>query len=123
MDPDFPFKSAVMFRPARRVKRSDVVLVDHPQFGFLVRKVSAVSKNGRIGLRGLSRSGNSARKLGNVDRELIRGQSVLRMKWVRFLPYFGPDPIMPDSCCSSDIDQDEPEGTVETLAENTQAAD
>ena len=93
MDPDLPFKSLALFRATKRVKRSDIVLVDHPEYGSLVRKVSAISVNsGRVGLRGICRSGNSARKLGNVDRDQVFGKVLFTMNWVRFLPYFGPRP-------------------------------
>jgi hypothetical protein len=92
MDPDLPFKSLALFRKAKSVKRSDVVLVDHPEYGPLVRKVSAISKNGRVGLRGICRSGNSARKLGNVDRERVLGKYLMSLHWVRYMPYFGPQP-------------------------------
>lgn len=93
MDPDLPFKSLVLFRATKKFKRSDIVLVDHPEYGPLVRKISAISvMSGRVGLRGICRSGNSARKLGNVDREQVFGKVLFRMNWFRVLPYFGPRP-------------------------------
>lgn len=95
MDPDLPHKSYALFRRVKRVKRSDIVLIDHPEFGVMVRKVSAISVNGRVGLRGTARSSNSARRLGNVDPHIVKGKLMLKMRWGRFLP-LSPDASAPD---------------------------
>ena len=86
MEPLLPDGSFALFRAVRSVKRSDVLLVDHPEFGLIVKKVSAVSANGRVGLRGISRSSTSPRRRGNVDPERVLGRLALRMRWGRFLP-------------------------------------
>ena len=56
MAPSIPFKSLALFRSVKRVGRDDTLLVDHPERGLVVRRVSAVSMNGRVGLRGVRRS-------------------------------------------------------------------
>lgn len=88
MEPQLPKGSFALFRKVKRVKRSDIVLVDHPDHGWLVRKVSAVSMSGRIGLRGVSRSATSARKLGNVDPDRILGKFAMRLSPGIVLPQF-----------------------------------
>ena len=117
MDPDLPFKSIALFRETGRFKRSDIVLVDHPEHGVLVRKVSAIAVNsGRVGLRGICRTGNSARKLGNVDRDLVLGKLLVRMNWARFLPYFGPRPASIAADYDFDSDRSFSEAASEGIA-------
>lgn len=84
-----PDGSLALFRASKRVKRSDVVLVDHPELGPLVRKVSAIAMNGTVALRGLARDSFSSRQMGNVDPEFVYGKMMLRMRWFRVFPRFG----------------------------------
>lgn len=93
-----PDGSFALFRAVKRVKRSDVVLVDHPEFGVIVKKVHAVSFNGRIALRGISMRSTSARQFGQVDPDRVLGRLALRMRWGRVLPRLsGPNPIGDDA--------------------------
>lgn len=88
MEPLLPDRSLALFRRVKKVKRSDIVLVDHPEAGVIVRKVPAISLNGRVGLRAMKRAHKGARNLSNVDRDRVLGKLVFRMNWVRFLPRF-----------------------------------
>ncbi len=91
MRPVLPHKSAGLFRAARSFKRSDVVLVMHPDHGLLVRKVAGVSKEGRVGLRSLARCPRSPSGLANVEPQHVVGKLTLRMRWARFLPRLASD--------------------------------
>lgn len=83
-----PFRSFALFRPVRSAKRGDIVLVDHPHLGRIVRKVSAISMTGRVCLLGMSRSGSDGPSHGRVDPERVLGKLALRLTWGRFLPGF-----------------------------------
>lgn len=105
MEPQLPRGSFALFRAVKRVKRSDIVLVDHPDHGLLVRKVSAVSVNGRVGLRGICRSETSARKLRNVDPERVLGKFAMRVtpgKIVPRLPFGSRQKALPPPESRSD---------------------
>jgi len=102
MEPALPYKSLAVFRHAKSVKRSDIVLVDHPEAGRIVKKVAAVSINGRIGLRGMRRTACSTSNVPSVGREQILGKLVLCVKWVRFLPQFGDDQTARQSASDTD---------------------
>ncbi|MEM1195140.1 MAG: hypothetical protein AAGH57_03465 [Pseudomonadota bacterium] len=94
MKPLLPDGSFALFRAVKGVKRSDVVLVDHPRFGIIVKKVSAISINGRVGLRGISSASTPSRELGHVAPDRVLGRMTLRITWGRFLPRLsGPAPI------------------------------
>lgn len=94
MHPLLPDGSFALFRAVKSVKRSDVVLVDHPRFGIIVKKVSAVSINGRIGLRGISSASTPSRELGHVEPDCVLGRMAFKITWGRFLPRLsGPAPI------------------------------
>ena len=88
-DPDLPLAGLALFRRVRNVKRGDVVLLNHPEYGILVRRVFAVSVGGRISVRSLRFSEDGPRDLIDVGRRRILGKMLLRMNWARFFPYFG----------------------------------
>jgi hypothetical protein len=79
LEPSLPNGSFALFRSVKRVKRDDIVLVDHPELGLIVRKVAAVSLKGRIGLRGISRADAGERRLGNVDPDRVVGKLAMRV--------------------------------------------
>ncbi|MEM7689386.1 MAG: hypothetical protein AAF291_10230 [Pseudomonadota bacterium] len=93
MAPLLPFRSVALFHAVKRVKRGDIVLVDTAEYGRIVRKVRAVSVKGRVSLHRLSRIDGEVIRLDNVDPDRILGKLALRMRWARFLPYFGPPPM------------------------------
>ena len=78
MGSTLPHRSLALFRRKRRVKKGDVVLVEHPEFGTIVKKVAAVSKSGRYALRGTSPASTSQGRLGHVEGQHIRGVLVKR---------------------------------------------
>lgn len=105
MEPLLPDGSFALFRAVKSVKRSDVVLVDHPEFGLIVKQVYAVSMDGTVGLRGLSHKSTSARRLGNVELDRIVGRMVARLDG-SLLPKFG-------SSAGPEYDLGEPEDAID----------
>jgi len=90
MEPMLPDKSIALFRARKGLERGDVVLVDHPEFGVVVKKIAAVSKRGRYALEGTSQYSTSARRLGSVDPDRVQGTMVMRLRWPRWLPRIRP---------------------------------
>lgn len=88
-----PFRSVALFYAVKRVKRGDIVLVDTAEYGRIVRKVRAVSVKGRVSLHRLSRVDGEVIRLDNIDADRVLGKLAIRMRWARFLPYFGPPPM------------------------------
>ncbi len=86
MRPVLPDGSAGLFRAGRRVKRSDIVLVDHPEHGLLVRKVATVSLQGRVWLQSMAHCPRSPGKLPSIEPDRVVGRLALKLRWVRFLP-------------------------------------
>lgn len=79
MEPRLPDGSITLFRRCKRVKRGDIVLVDHPEFGVVISKVSTVGRMGKVYLRGISRCSASRRRLGGVPMSTVRGILVMRL--------------------------------------------
>ena len=74
-----PHRSLALFRRKRRVSKGDIVLVDHPELGRIVKRVAAVTVNGRYSLRGAQPNSEGETRLGAVDGKLIRGTLVGRL--------------------------------------------
>ena len=92
--PSLPNGSFALFRSVPRVKRGDVVLVDHPVLGRIVKKVNAVGMNGGVWLNGLSKHCDNGQPVcglqpGRVDPEHVFGKLALGLPWLRFLPRLG----------------------------------
>lgn len=79
MEPHLNEGSLALFRRCKAVARGDIVLVEHPQFGTIVKKVSAVGRRGNIHLRGTSRHSTSARELGSVPRSAVAGVMLFKL--------------------------------------------
>ncbi|MEM9501376.1 MAG: S24/S26 family peptidase [Pseudomonadota bacterium] len=73
MEPMLPHGSFALFRSRKAVERGDVVLVDHPEFGTIVKRIYTVSRHGRCHLEGTGRFSTSRRELGSVERARIKG--------------------------------------------------
>lgn len=80
MEPALPDKSIALFRARKSVKQGDVVLVDHPEFGVIVKRVRDTDSNGGAWLEGTSPASTSAERLGYVSPDRIRGVLLLRVR-------------------------------------------
>lgn len=61
-----------LFRPARRVRPGQVVLVEHLELGSIVKQVSTVSPQG-LTLCGLSPASVASEALGQISPTQVRG--------------------------------------------------
>ena len=68
-------RSFALFRWTRRVQVDDIVLVEHPRFGRIIKSVRLVEK-GVIELAGLSIDSVSSKALGQVTPSDIYGTLV-----------------------------------------------
>ena len=80
MEPDLPHKSLALFRAKKSVGQGDVVLVDHPEFGVIVKQARAVEPDGSVWLEGASPASTIAERLGRVDSDRIQGVLVVRLR-------------------------------------------
>lgn len=67
-----------LFRPASRVVPGDIVLVNHPEFGLIVKRVARVF-GGQCWLTGLSDQSTTMERLGTVGLERVLGRFVLML--------------------------------------------
>jgi len=75
MEPLVPADSFAVFRPTRRAKPGDVVLVDHPRFGRIVKSIRDVDADG-ISLSGQSKFSVSTARLGKVRPDRVIGKMI-----------------------------------------------
>lgn len=78
MAPALPDTSYALFRRKRRFSVGDIVLVDHPRFGMIVKTITRFTSDNRVGLAGLSLSSTSPAKLGVVPEAAVKGKLLLR---------------------------------------------
>lgn len=78
MAPVLPDGAYALFRQARSCECGDVVLVDHPQFGLIVKIVSGFTSDGRVGLAGIASLSTSPARLGMVTTASVKGKLVAR---------------------------------------------
>ena len=71
--PQLPHGSIVLFRRRKGVARGDIVLVDHPELGRIVRKITTVGRRGNVYLAGMVRDETSEESSSRVSRERVRG--------------------------------------------------
>lgn len=80
-----PRGSIALFRRHRSIRRGDVVLVEHPDLGRVVRQVSVVGRRGNIHFKRISDDnddGEAAGKKeanGKVRRDAVLGRLVIRL--------------------------------------------
>ncbi|MEM6857597.1 MAG: S24 family peptidase [Pseudomonadota bacterium] len=79
MEPSLPDKSLALFRAKKSVGQGDVVLIDHPHFGMIVKCARSVESDGAVWLEGTSPASTSAEKLGRVSPDCIKGVLVARL--------------------------------------------
>ena len=80
MEPDLPDKSLALFRAKKSVEQGDVVLVNHPEFGVIVKRAREVEPDGGVWLEGTSPASTSAERLGRVDPERVQGVLMMRLR-------------------------------------------
>ncbi len=79
-------RTLALFWRKRKVSKGDIVLVDHPEYGRMVKIVAAVTVNGRYSLRGAHPNSDSEERLGAVEGSHIRGKLLFRLIKGRPLP-------------------------------------
>ena len=84
LEPTLPDGAFGVFRRSKRVKRGDIVLVYHPDFGKLVTQVSDISVNGRVALHGLSRLIRDKGGERAVERSDVYGKFLFRIPLLRW---------------------------------------
>ncbi|MEL7199159.1 MAG: S24/S26 family peptidase [Pseudomonadota bacterium] len=73
MEPMLPSGTIALFRATKSVRRGDVVLVDHPDFGMIVKSARLIGIDDEVALEGLSPASTSPEKLGSVPANRVRG--------------------------------------------------
>ena len=73
-----PGGTLALFRRKADVTRGDIVLVEHPEHGRIVRRVHTVNRYGRLSLEPLDPSRKRLR-LGLIEPEWVRGALVFRL--------------------------------------------
>lgn len=74
-----PDGTVILFRHGRRPKRGDIVLVDHPELGRIVRKVSVVGRRGSVNLKGMSSRTEGGQGKGRVEPDAVLGVMVCKL--------------------------------------------
>lgn len=75
MDPVLPHGSHILFRRSARIEAGNVVLVDHPHLGVIVKVIANISERGAE-LEGFSPLSTSRAKMGVVPHQAMRGKMV-----------------------------------------------
>lgn len=78
MAPILPDGAYALFRQTQTCECGDVVLVDHPRFKTIVKVVSNLTSDGRVGLAGVTPLSTSPARLGTVPRASIKGKLMAR---------------------------------------------
>lgn len=84
MEPRLADGSVALFRTrvsskGKAARRGDVVLVDHPELGMIVKKVYAVSQKNQYHLESTKRISSSEEKAGSVDHSRIKGVMLAKL--------------------------------------------
>ena len=79
VEPVLPSGSIGLFRHRKGVRRGDVILVDHPELGRIVKKVTAVGRKGNVHLKGMSSHATEGEAIGKVPLEAVLGRFVRRL--------------------------------------------
>lgn len=74
-----PHRSIALFKRKKKVSKSDIVLVDHPEYGRMVKSCAAVTVNGRYSLRGPRQNAEDEVRLGAVDGKHIKGTHIVTL--------------------------------------------
>lgn len=84
LEPGLRNGSFAVFRRKREVKRGDIVLVRHPSYGKLIKKVATITLRGRIALHGMSEHGATGEGQSSVDRQEVLGKLMFRIPVLRW---------------------------------------
>lgn len=79
MEPGLPHGTVALFKTRIRPKKGDVVLVQHPEFGKIARKVGAVGREGNVHLKATSRRTTGGDPSGKVPMDAVMGVFVRRL--------------------------------------------
>lgn len=79
LEPRVPRGSIVLFSRRRVPKRGDVVLVDHPEFGRFIKRVSAIGRRGGVFFRVERGESSAIGKVDRVSRDMVVGVMVRRI--------------------------------------------
>ena len=74
-----PKGSVLLFRKRRRPKRGDVVLVDHPELGRIVKKVTIVGRKGSVHLKAMPKPSENGESYSSVPRDAVLGVKVCKL--------------------------------------------
>jgi len=75
MEPGLPASSYALFRRCRSYASGDVVIVDHPRFGKIVKRISAISAH-ELRLEGTHPSSVSGETMGALPPKRVLGRLV-----------------------------------------------
>jgi hypothetical protein len=76
---DGDFVVALRTRWAGRYRPGDVVLVDHPALGWIIKRIARLEPEGWLRLEGDDPESCSSEFLGNVPLQAVLGRAVLRI--------------------------------------------
>lgn len=74
----------VVFRRKNGAKRGEIVLANHPELGWVAKKVHAVGKGGAIALHGLSELTPDGKRPGSVPPDRLFGKRLFKIPLVRW---------------------------------------
>ncbi|MEE4205976.1 MAG: S24/S26 family peptidase [Erythrobacter sp.] len=72
-----PGGTVAVFTRKRHYERGEVVLVEHPEHGRLIRRIYAIGRHGRYSLDVINRDQSGG--LGMIEPEWIRGGVAFRL--------------------------------------------
>jgi len=75
MGADLPDQSFAVFSSWGEAQVGDTVLVDHPSYGFIVKRLTSINPS-FVRLKGASSVSLSEAQLGSVPRDALRGRLV-----------------------------------------------
>jgi len=84
MEPMLADGTIALFRRSRGVEQGDVILVEHEEFGVIVKKAAEIAADGQIALVGLSPQSTSAERLGSVSIAHVLGVLVAPIPYLRW---------------------------------------
>ncbi|MEM1051199.1 MAG: S24/S26 family peptidase [Pseudomonadota bacterium] len=84
MEPMLVDGSFALFRRRYRREQGEVILVNHKEFGLIVKQVADIAPNGEMVLAGLSPESTSTERLGRVSREQVQGTLVAPIPLLRW---------------------------------------